>query len=264
LENTYARLHNLEWAFSKTGAPQGIDLAQQIASLAVAVTKLPRTWPHDNPEEMKGVVQTLLGLSERDSWTTSAWDETQTCHPPIHDLYRASHGLAFLRWLLHRILPYPCFLLDAYYMAAKFRATYSSFASALKQSNGLRTLLEPLQYRGILSDFLGQRWWRSAVESFVWDLTDGNSFDPALVRSRLAARSGVELEPCGPVQPVVCIDQDYRTLPTSFDIESVVRVLLDDWPPYADNAWAPLEVARESAALRALVASQDLGRLNRA
>jgi hypothetical protein len=161
-------------------------------------------------------------------------------------------------------MPYPCFLLDAHYLAAKLRVTYDSFASAMTQGTGLRDVLEGLRYKGILSGFLGDRWWRSAVESFVWDLTDGNPFDPALVRSQLATKSGVELEPCGPVQPVVCIDQDYRKLPTFFDIDGVVRVLLDDWPPYADKAWAPLEVAREHATLRALVASEDVPRLDNA
>src|SRR5262249_33818449 len=153
------------------------------------------------------------------------------------------HGLAFLRWLLHRILPYPCFLWDTYRLAARLRVTHASLQSAL--DSNFSSLLEPCRYKGALIDFLGLRWWRCGIEAFIWELTEGDPFEPQRVRGLLAQRTGISLEPTASLQPSVCVDENYQPLPEACDPAEAVHIQPDDWPPYADLAWTTLQLARE-------------------
>ena len=106
-----ARLHDVEWVFEK----QDADAASAIISLAQGVERLPGTWPTD-PEEALAELRGLLNLGS-EAYAEAAWDDVLTCHPPVHELSEASHTLALLRWLAHRILPYPTFLIDEFHLA---------------------------------------------------------------------------------------------------------------------------------------------------
>lgn len=260
-EHAIARAHNLEWAFPKKKTSWGVPVVQQIVSLARAVRQLPLEWPPNSSARTWDVLHSLLALPE-EPWMPRAQEDVETCHPPVHELRDASHGLAFLRWLLHVVLPYPCFLWDAHHLAARLRVTYESLFEALSEDNDLTRLLEPFRYEGILAGFLGARWWRSGAEAFVWTLTDGNPFDAHLIPSALASQTRLELQPTQHVQPVICVDRHYVPLRTLFSIEDAVRIQPDDWPPYADQAWTTIELAKQYPSLAALVISQDRFRLD--
>ncbi len=256
-----ARAHNLEWAFSKRQGGDEVSLAQQIISLATAVSGLPSSWPTDKPNKTEEQVQQLLAIPQNAIWFDRAWRDIHACYPPIHELSKWSHGLAILRWLLQRILPYPCFLWDSHYLAARLRVTNKSLTDVLDTNEKFARVLAPFQYRGILGDFLGHRWWRSGIESFLWVLTEGNPFDLDLIRSQLVARIGAKLSTVDLAQPIVCVDKDYRVLPKFFHAEDAVRIQPDDWPPYADQAWTTIELARQERSLRSLVVTEDEAKL---
>jgi hypothetical protein len=259
-EHIIAKTHNLEWVFPKTSSGV-VPVIDQITALAGAVHQLPSSWPESTAEEIRDIVNGLLALPDQ-PWIVRAQENIEDCHPPLQGLSEASHGLAFLRWLLHSILPYPCFLWDMHYVAARFRVTYASIAQALQQDDDLESLLQPFSYRGILADFLGWRWWRAGIESFVFDLTDGDPFNIELLHDRLASQVRFELEPIEQSQPVVCLDVHYRPLPEFSSIEDAVRVQPDDWPPFADQAWTTVALAKENPPLGAMVVSQDRNRLD--
>ncbi len=254
-----ARANNLEWVFPKQSGGKAKEIIHQIAILASAVRRLPEHWPTEDVDKTRQLLEKFMAVPEDVSWCGQAWLDIVACHPPIHELVEASHGLAFLRWLLHRILPYPCFLLDTHHLATRLRLTYSSLQDAL--TGELGSVLNPFQYHGALADFLGPRWWRSGIETFVWDVTEGNSFDPQYLRDRLSEKVGVKLEPSASSQPVVCIDKDYQPLPDACDPTQVLRIQPDDWPPYADQAWTTIALARENPHLAALVLEQDRDQL---
>jgi len=258
-EQAIARTHNLEWVFSKAQATWNVPLDRQVTALAAAVRALPPTWPQTDVGEIQKVVGSLLALPTDDEevWPVRAWLDVEACHPPIHELVKASHGLAFLRWMLHRILPYPCFLWDLHWTAARLRVTCESLREALASDSELDQLLEPFRYRGILADFLGPHWWRSGIESFVWQITDGNSFEPAAIHEALAGIGVNRLHPSGLVEPVVVIDDNYRALDEPVAIEAAVRIQPDDWPPYAEQAWTTIQLARDIPMLGALVIDLD-------
>ncbi len=254
-----ARSNNLDWVFPKV--PSGgsaSDLAAQITILARAVKALPHSWPVDRPEETRTMVEELMAIPD-EPWAGQAWKDVVGCHPPITELVQRTHGLALLRWLLQRILPYPCFLLDVHHMASRLRVTRRALLAALE--NDLGRLFEPFAYAGVLAGFLGPRWWAAGADRFLWELTDGDTSDPRKVLRLLAEKAGVTLEWGGVDQPVICIDADYRPLTEPQELANAVRIRPDDWPPYADQAWTTTELAHANPRLGALVIEADKPKL---
>ena len=206
-------------------------------------------------------VQTLLGLASQSGdptepdWIAPALTEVEDCRPPVTELSERNHGLVFLRWLLQRILPYPCFLLDTYRLAARLRVSHESLQQALSQ--GLAGFLSPCCYRGVLAGFLGDRWWRAGVEDRLWELTDGASVPAAILREKLSQAAGVHLEPSSSDSPIVCVDENYLPLPEACSADAVVRIQPDDWPRFASQAWTTVELAREHPRLKAMVVAED-------
>lgn len=255
-----ARAHSLEWAFSKANSQRETSLAYQVLSLASGVRELPSSWPIDDPKKSEQQIQELLLVPKNAIWFLKAWEEIQDCYPPVHELSEWSHGLAILRWLLHRILPYPCFLWDSDQLAARLRVTRDSLKQTIVKDSKLSHLLKPVRYQGILSDFLGTRWWRAGVESILWQITEGQSFDPqktfAIIKHHAPKVKALNL-----TQPVICLDRDYQPVNEFVDISAAVRIQPDSWPPYADQAWTTIEMAKQEPRLKALVLRQDRSKL---
>jgi hypothetical protein len=258
--HTVARRHNLEWAFSKSSYGSAI-LSQQILSLASAVASLPTAWTPDNIDRNKELTNDLLGLNPDVAWLGMAWDEIDKCHPPLHELSEWTHGIAFLRWLLQQILPYPCFLWDLHYLAARFRVTYESVKQAMETDEQFRQRLEPYAYRGILSCFLGPRWWRAGIETLLWENLQSDSFDLDKLVSFASSLTKNRLVPLGFPEPAVCLDERQQALDVFCPIEEAVRIEPDDWPLFADRAWASIDLARSSPYVKSLVVERDRGRL---
>lgn len=243
--------NNLEWIFPKA-TPEVV--ARQAVSLALAVSELPSTWPTNNHAALEQQVVSLLKLEETD-WKQRVLEDVERCHPPLHELSEWSHGLAMVRWMLHLILPYPCFLLDSVELAARLRVSHKSLVGTLS-SSACRALFSPAEYRGILSTFDGFRWWRSGVESLLWELTGGKSFDIPTLHSRLKATVD-GLEAFVAQDPVVCLDQNYDRLESLVPATAAVRIQPDYWPAFAEPAWTTIALARQNQNLRALVIEQD-------
>jgi hypothetical protein len=258
-EHAIASTTNVEWVFQKS--TPGEVLTKQILSLADAVAELPRNWPVDNRERVQKIVESLLLVPSEASWTERILGDVIDCHPPVHELSEWSHGVAFLRWLLHRILPYPCFLWDTYYLAARLRVKHDSLIRGLSEKSEFSTRFEATGYRGILSDFSGPRWWRGAVETIVWEITAGDPFSVKKLQESLSGMSGGVLQASEEGEPVVCVDATFRPLATFYTASSAVRIQPDDWPLYADQPWATIELARSNSRIGAIVLEQDRERL---
>ena len=172
---------------------------------------------------------------------------------------RTEPWLLFVRWILHRILPYPCFLFDTHHLAVRLRVTHASLLSAI--SGGLAAWLEPAAYRGVLDNFLGPRWWRAGVESLLWDL-GGGSMAAKRLHAKLADVARVSLELLSASEPVVCIDQNFAPLAEPCAGNDVVRIVPDDWPLFAGQAWTTVSLAREHPRLAAIVAETDFQRIH--
>jgi hypothetical protein len=259
-EHLIARGRNLEWAFPKSTTTERIPIFSQVLILARAIRELPDRWP-SRPSSARRTAQSLLHLRERLTWRASAWEDIEACHPPLHEMSQRSHGLAFIRWLLHQILPYPCFLIDSQRLALRLRVTPASLTRALERQR-FRRLLRESEYQGVLTGFLGPRWWRSGVEATLWKLTDGNHLDPEAI-FRSLRRNAAGLEQTSVREPVIALDESYRPVADFQELSSSVRIQPDDWPSYAEPAWTSAGIARDSAALRGIVITADRDKLSR-
>jgi hypothetical protein len=252
-EHLIARGRNLEWAFPKVQTVDGVSLVDQVLALARAIKALPRSWRLDAAKTRR-LAGRLLALTPRVPWSEQAWSDIESCHPPLHEISERSHGLAFIRWLLHWVLPYPAFLYDTHRLAARVRVSPVALCNQLEQSPRLKRIIAPYRYNGILAGFLGERWWKAGVETFLWKESRGNAFDPDTLRP-LLRRLG--LRSAGLKDPVVCLDEHYKPLQDLQEATAAIRIQPDDWPPYADQAWTTRELAMAIPALAALVVGQD-------
>ena len=251
LTHVFSRENNLEWAFRRDTIylPEG---AAQVAALATAVTSLPPSWPQRRSQAEKQLWD-LLDLDLRLPWAAEAQTEVLRCRPPLHELSERSHGMALIRWLLHRILPYPTFLLDEQRLCSRLRI--DSLGEETNVSRSLREVLAPYEYRGALRAFLGRRWWRVGVEHWLFEVTGGDAGDSAAVAAIATGYGGTRSRDW--LSPVTVISADLSTADELVEVEETVRVRPDDWPPYADDAFARRVEAEEDPELRALVDPAD-------
>ncbi|MFE5410145.1 hypothetical protein [Microbacterium sp. NPDC056569] len=241
LPSVFARENNLEWVFRRTEVSTQ-DGARQIASLARAVRAM------ESPAFDPDWIYRLLDIGQ-DDWSALARDDVLDCHPPLFDLGPRTGGLAMIRWMLHRVLPYPCFLLDERHLRARLRMDDLSNAPDLFRE------LAPFEYGGVLSDFGGRRWWRSGVESWLFQKTGGNSGDSIAVAEigrALGGKADANL-----LRPVVVLSPTMEPEEALVEVEVAVRVRPDDWPPFADDAFARIEDVRAHAELARIIEPAD-------
>jgi hypothetical protein len=252
-----ARLNNLEWAFDKADE---LRFARS-AALADAVHNVSASWSDVEKGGFSAATAELLKLAADAPWSERATDDVVVCQIPLSDFSAGNNGLLFLRWLLHSILPYPTFLLARHWVAARLRITPDSLALVLEGHSELEKGLAACQYLGVLKTFDGPRWWRAAIDQYVWDLRAAGARDPAAFHAELEKRAGVNLERIEGVSPAVCVDRELKPRDVLCTLESVVRLVPDLWPAYADPAYAEVDVVREDADLISIVHPLDRERV---
>lgn len=249
-----ARLSNLEWFFEKHGDTQ--ENVRRIVSLATAIHKLPSAFS----EQMVELDQflELLGITNEHPLFERYRDTVRMCRPPIHHLSQESGGLILIRWLLHRILPHTCFLMDERHLAARLRVTVESLRNELQLDGELPRLLSDYQYTGPLSDFDGRRWWRDGIEQWLWDRTEGKSAMADSVLSTMRELGATQLQKVEAVRPVVTLDKDLKQEDLLASRSEVVAIQLDDWPSYAEPAYIRLETLNENKFLKLFVSDAEM------
>ena len=111
-----------------------------------------------------------------------------------------------------------------------------------------------MRYTGVLSDLYGPQWWRAGLDELAFRLTDGQGGIDRL-QNALAKLAGRKLAFLGH-EAVPAIDDSYRPhelIPAG----EALRLQPDDWPPFADDAWASRELLAESPTPRGLVVPGD-------
>jgi hypothetical protein len=253
-EHAIARVHNLEWVFDKHPGGDAPPLAERVRQLAAAVRSLPDNWPAE-PEQARTAIRRLLGWSEALPAAELAWDHVMRCHPPVHELSVATDGLTCLRWLAHRILPYPCFLQDALHVAVRLGLDPDEIPRA--DDDDLTRVLGSRRYRGSLSELLGPRWWRAGIDEWLWSLGDGQPLEGDALHEALEVLAGRSLRRLAVRSPVVVLNERYRPAASPAPVADAVRIRPDDWPPFADDAWTTVALAGDHPRLRDQVIPDD-------
>ena len=250
-----ARLNNLEWVFEKSDA----DSYMQASQLARAVQRLRGEWP-DDANASEAHARELLGMNSGVEWFDRSWREVRECQPPIHELAGSARGILFLRWFLHQILPYPCFLWDIHWVAARLRIQVEDLRRLITTPCGLARDLRQRKYTGFLAGFLGDRWWKSAVEDYAWELGGAASGNREVFREKLREKTEEDVELIGVQHSVVCLDRDFRPVEIASP-QDAVRLRSDYWPSFADAAWMKITTVEDDPMLRAMVDPLDQYRL---
>ena len=255
-QHVLARLNNLEWVFSKSESRR----YEQMVLLADAIRQLPSQWPEDS-DGSTSMVRQLLAMDENDETFERCWRDVRECRAPVHELTAGGHGILFIRWLLHQVMPYPSFLWAEHWVAARLRISVGALREVLAGNSNLARALESRRYSGILAGFLGDRWWRGALEDYVWELAGGHGAEDHRLREALTERAGMDLDPIDSNPAVVCVDRELQ--PTGQFLSPMTAVTLrpDHWPPFADSAWMDVETVRDDPDLLSMVDPLDRHRV---
>lgn len=245
-----ASLHDLEWVFRFEDGPA--PFGDRVVELAQAVRSVGSTNVTERGDEW-------LGLTAQ-PWADLARAQVDDCRPPQHQLADSTGGRSYLRWLAQRILPYPTFLLDDVYAANMLGLDEESFLSPPTQKY-LTSV--GAQYDGPLKEkFLGRRWWRASLQHLM-DHAGTSQWDTSLEKaSALSSAVETHLDSVGADNPVITYDAAGNVVSVDADAGDCVRIQFDGWPVYADEAWTEIDRARSEPELRALVAHDDVPRLD--
>lgn len=258
-QHVLARLNNLEWIFSKKD-PDLPNHYSQMFILAKAVQRLPGQWPKNSSDSTK-MVQQLLDMDKDDDSFERCWRDVKDCRVPIEELTEGGHGILFIRWLLHQVLPYPSFLWAEHWIAARLGISIESLREVLEGDSEMAKDLESMRYSGILEEFLGDRWWRGAIEDYAWELSGGRTADAQLLRDVLAERAGMDLDPIDVNPAVVCVDENWQPIDKFLSPMTAITLHPDHWPSFADSACMDIKIVQDNPILRSMVDPLDQHRI---
>lgn len=236
-----AELNGIEWVFDKTDR----DLARKLTDLAHATLSVQRDW------EVADLIKALSLNEDQDLHV----EDVLRCRPPVSEGLQWEDGLGILRWMLHRILSYPTFLIDESYLGARLGLATVDLRRLLSGRTKLAKELNNNLYSGILGNFVGSRWWRVGIDSLFWRLSGGRPTDSDLLHSLARKALRVVSSPLPTTKNlVVCYDELLCPLPAPVPADLATRIWPDDWPPYGAQPWATLDDVREFPQLSRLTA----------
>lgn len=244
-----AAQHDLEWVFSweaEDFGPRLIALAHAAHGASLHASREPRDF---------GAGWLNLPGAE---WSETARAQIEDCRPPAHALAQNTSGRSLVRWLAHRILPYPTFLIDRSHAANLLGVTEDSFDRLAATEHAQRY---EISYSGPLNDFIGRRWWRADSSRCLSTWTGTNGILPQTALELWLETTGVDLTALTHDQPVVAYDSSGRVSSIDADADQAVRLQADGWPVFADDPWALIRVASADSDLRSLVAQSERHRL---
>lgn len=219
-------LNGVEWVFSKQGDSH---MLRQVAHLARSISTVRSTM---SPEQLLVLLKAPEGVSYKEDLLNSGM--------PATELLDWREGVAIFRWMMQRVLPYPTFLISDLWLASRLGIGVPCVERLLDSGSPLGERLSGCLYEGLLSDFLGRRWWTREVDRVIWDATDGESSSLSAVRRvvGLALNEPVAEIAEGGDSPVVVLDQNFREEPHLADAAGCQRVRPEWWPAFASDVWA--------------------------
>ncbi|MEQ1932778.1 MAG: hypothetical protein ABL962_02705 [Fimbriimonadaceae bacterium] len=232
LPHLLARLNGIEWVFEKTDGRDGVEaLASASNPDLYAIVR------QGTAEEKLVALARYLGVPDTTD-CTYILDEIDFCQPPIHDLYGWEHGLLILRWLIHRVLPYPTMLVGDSYVAERAQCKLGDLSEAVSRKNDAGFLTS--KYVGAASEMFTRRFWRCLLERYLYQKLGDSASDPSRVRALLCEELEFELE-VAPEPQVECLDNSGRYGNCCAPMSQVKQILIDDWPPFATPAFSCYE-----------------------
>ena len=216
---------------------------------------MPQDWPGEAAASATEALHAWLALPKDATWIEAATREVRRCRPPIHEFAEHTHGIGVVRWALHKILPYPTFLLDEAHLAARLRVSLKSLRSVV-DTPAFAALFGAARYTGQLASFLGRRWWRAGIEHVIFEATADSPGDLVVLHKMLKEKvSAIEVQEAPRLFPV--LGTQFKTKDDLATEDAVVEVRPDDWPPFADEAWALRADLEDAPELKAVAVEDE-------
>jgi len=246
--------HDIEWVLPKTDLSSESSGILQLVEFAKAVVLLKKIW--DKGISTEYLISDWLGLGQPD-WLEVAVDDVSETRPPVHSVARRTRGASIVRWFLHRILPYPTFLLNEQMVAIKLGVEHDWLVKELTKNSKFSSKLGEFRYKGAFSEFDGHRWWRAGLSNFIVQITGGKPFDLDLVKGAIRSRSCTAPDFLPHSTSVLAIDPDTKQFTKVVNADHATRIVPDGWPTFADDAWAVRSDINDDPDLAELVVDRN-------
>jgi len=249
----------LDWVHSKVNDNEGQLEADRLSALARAVKSLPGDWHAVAPSESEQLAQ-WLGLAGA-PFEAAALQQIEDCHPTAHRLAQQTSGSGFLRWFLHRVLPYPTFLVGDVRAALALGMTLEAFEALVESESDAAPDILAGEYVGHLRSFFGRRWWVAGLEAVAVQIRADQSRLSTAIEA-IGLDPGIHMHASRGL--VVVLDGSLEPSGVPVPVGEAVRIQPDSWPSFADDAWTTIDAAVADPELRAIVVAADRERLPRA
>jgi hypothetical protein len=253
--HSLARLNDLEWVFDKQD--DAATNARGIRSLSEAVSKIVGAGPRDSATKPRLVAE-LLGLPgdavdlNNESWESRAWATVLDAYPPINDYYDESTGFSFVRWLLQRVLPFICFLLPDFAVAARLNVTRDWLDGEVAAQSKFGMEFQKYRYQGILHDFGVTHYWRLGVEETLGTLGVAEPLNWKLVHEQLEPYCATPPTKTGLDRPIAVLNEHLLYTGDVAELRDCGQLSPDDWPGFADAPYARASLIDSDNGLRTL------------
>lgn len=234
----------VEWIADKND-PETADELLAIADASAQIRKV-RSEADDAPFEES--LKRTLGLPQVSlEWSTTAERHLDRARPPhLHmqgSTLRADSATAAAReiisWLLHKVLPYPSFLINSRHVALRLGVEHKWLIGQIesKTNSQLINVLKDAEYKGVLAIFEGKRWWRAAIDHFVWSCSNSTEAYRTVLRN---AALPTEPEFLSAENPVIVSDADLVETNNIAEASDCVRAQDESFPPDVPPAWVKI------------------------
>lgn len=251
----------VEWVGKK-------DEIERIVALATASENIRRTIKSSRKPAISGsqrratapALSTLcfsvLKAPRNARWKLSAERQVDHARPPQPPTEgNDGYSREILAWLLHKVLPYPSFLMSNQQSAVRLGITLASFEklTSIRNRSKLGEQIKQTLYTGPLDEFAGKKWWRAGIDHLVWSQSQSDDgYEKSI--SKLGGRS---LELFRLIDPVVLSDADLVETNEIAESSNCVRVQDEDFPVGVAWVWVRKSSVANNQVLRNKVIFED-------
>lgn len=224
---TASRAHGYDWVLDKD--------EKRVLERIESVTDASNSLKYISKDNIRSVFDWLEpSRTESGQHFESTELAIERCRPPVHDFLEPAHSLVVLRWLLHRVLPYPSFLIGTNVLAARLGVK----PQLLPELEEKWSELNACRYNGPGNMLFECRWWRPAVERLLRATTNGQSLNPTAVWEAIQKNCSIEFSEGSKIEEAVpTLDPITLQFSDVKERSDCIEVRPDDWPEFADAPW---------------------------
>lgn len=250
-EHRLAPSLDVEWLLEK----KDLQLSKKVVSIANAWARVrTHTGSPDVLRDILGIPTFIAGLPNWSATVEMALAEINLSFQ-LPDFDRRIADQSMMRWLLHKVLPYPGILVSDVHASWILGVTRTSLGNFLPD-RGEADPLFACMYRGPLVDLFPRRWWASGLDAINWNVDrrmtaqNAGRDDRQSFLNEISPGSGlVDRKTEGTVVTWTAdlIESDI------VDVDDAVQIRPPGWPIDAFGLWASKAEVMNDQVLRSMI-----------